>query len=106
VKICHFKKESEICNYSFSDTILSVKLNRQVHKYGSIDLHNSFYVNEKLSSQLNDELSRFKCNFNGFSLLCLVSLICKTIETKRIHIKIYLLREVARVTMLLEYLFC
>ncbi|KAF6035448.1 WIPI2 [Bugula neritina] len=29
VKICHFKKESEICNYSFSDTILSVKLNRQ-----------------------------------------------------------------------------
>ncbi|XP_017771283.1 PREDICTED: WD repeat domain phosphoinositide-interacting protein 2-like isoform X2 [Nicrophorus vespilloides] len=28
LKVCHFKKGSEICNYSYSNTILSVKLNR------------------------------------------------------------------------------
>ncbi|XP_015909703.1 WD repeat domain phosphoinositide-interacting protein 2 isoform X2 [Parasteatoda tepidariorum] len=29
LKVCHFKKCSEICNYSYSNTILAVKLNRQ-----------------------------------------------------------------------------
>uniref|UniRef100_A0AAY4BUF9 WD repeat domain phosphoinositide-interacting protein 2 n=1 Tax=Denticeps clupeoides TaxID=299321 RepID=A0AAY4BUF9_9TELE len=29
LKVCHFKKGTEICNYSYSNTILSVKLNRQ-----------------------------------------------------------------------------
>lgn len=28
LKVCHFKKRSEICNYSYSNTILAVKLNR------------------------------------------------------------------------------
>ena len=28
LKICHFKKGTEICNYSYSNTILAVKLNR------------------------------------------------------------------------------
>ncbi|XP_035224915.1 WD repeat domain phosphoinositide-interacting protein 2-like [Stegodyphus dumicola] len=28
LKVCHFKKGSEICNYSYSNTILAVKLNR------------------------------------------------------------------------------
>lgn len=27
-KVCHFKKQTEICNYSYSNTIKSVKLNR------------------------------------------------------------------------------
>lgn len=30
LRVCHFKKNSEICTYSYPDTILSVKLNRQV----------------------------------------------------------------------------
>lgn len=30
LRICHFKKGSEICNYSYSNSILSVKLNRMV----------------------------------------------------------------------------
>lgn len=30
LKVCHFKKETEICNYSYSNSILAVKLNRQV----------------------------------------------------------------------------
>jgi len=29
LRVCHFKKNSEICTYSYPDTILSVKLNRQ-----------------------------------------------------------------------------
>ncbi|KAI1291789.1 WD repeat domain phosphoinositide-interacting protein 2 [Halotydeus destructor] len=29
LKVCHFKRNTEICNYSYSNTILAVKLNRQ-----------------------------------------------------------------------------
>ncbi|XP_037905355.1 WD repeat domain phosphoinositide-interacting protein 2 isoform X4 [Hermetia illucens] len=28
LKVCHFKRQSEICNYSYSNTILAIKLNR------------------------------------------------------------------------------
>lgn len=34
LKVCHFKKGTEICNYSYSNTILAVKLNRQVGRRG------------------------------------------------------------------------
>ena len=30
LKVCHFKKGTEICSYSFANTILAVKLNRLV----------------------------------------------------------------------------
>ena len=33
LKVCHFKKGTEICNYSYSNTILAVRLNRLV-RYG------------------------------------------------------------------------
>lgn len=36
LKVCHFKKGTEICNYSYSNTILAVKLNRQVRNGGII----------------------------------------------------------------------
>jgi len=29
--VCHFRKGTEICNYSYSNTILAVKLNRAVN---------------------------------------------------------------------------
>lgn len=32
LKVCHFRKGTEICNYSYSNTILAVKLNRAVRK--------------------------------------------------------------------------
>lgn len=35
LKVCHFKKGTEICNYSYSNTILAVKLNRQVSQQTS-----------------------------------------------------------------------
>ena len=34
LKVCHFKKGTEICNYSYSNTILAVKLNRMVRFSG------------------------------------------------------------------------
>ncbi|XP_067928254.1 WD repeat domain phosphoinositide-interacting protein 2-like [Watersipora subatra] len=43
LKVCHFKKDTEICNYSYSNSILSVKLNRQrlvVCLEESIYIHN------------------------------------------------------------------
>lgn len=36
LKVCHFKKGTEICNYSYSNTILAVKLNRQVSRFVSM----------------------------------------------------------------------
>ncbi len=33
LKVCHFKKGTEICSYSFANTILAVKLNRLVKEY-------------------------------------------------------------------------
>lgn len=33
LRVCHFKKGNEICNYSYSNTILGVKLNRAVSIY-------------------------------------------------------------------------
>lgn len=30
LSVCHFKKGTEICNYCYSNTILSVRLNRNV----------------------------------------------------------------------------
>jgi len=36
LKVCHFKKGTEICNYSYSNTILAVKLNRLVRSSYSL----------------------------------------------------------------------
>ena len=30
LRVCHFKKNNEICNYSYANTILAVRLNRAV----------------------------------------------------------------------------
>lgn len=45
LRVCHFKKGNEICNYSYSNTILGVKLNRAVSVF--------FWLN-----------SKYKCNLN------------------------------------------
>lgn len=34
--VCHYKKGTEICNYSYSNTILAVKLNRSVSIAGRV----------------------------------------------------------------------
>lgn len=43
LKVCHFKKGTEICNYSYSNTVLAIKLNRArliVCLSGSLYIHN------------------------------------------------------------------
>ncbi|XP_055702720.1 WD repeat domain phosphoinositide-interacting protein 2 isoform X2 [Phlebotomus papatasi] len=43
LKVCHFKKGTEICNYSYSNTVLAIKLNRArlvVCLVGSLYIHN------------------------------------------------------------------
>ena len=42
LKVCHFKKGSEICSYSFANNILAVKLNRTVS-----DHHPRLLINRK-----------------------------------------------------------
>ncbi|KAF3845701.1 hypothetical protein F7725_002779 [Dissostichus mawsoni] len=39
MNIYHFKKETEICNYSYPNTILAVKLNRQLHFMSPVSGH-------------------------------------------------------------------
>ena len=35
LKVCHFKKGTEICNYSYTSKILAVKMNRAVSEYSN-----------------------------------------------------------------------
>lgn len=53
MNVYHFKKGTEICNYSYSSKILSIRLNRQVSgwKRGSVELSGSGSV-LVLTSQL------------------------------------------------------
>ena len=44
LKVCHFKKGTEICNYSYSNTILAVKLNRLVCDLWSMWLQINFSI--------------------------------------------------------------
>ncbi|CAB1350222.1 unnamed protein product [Coregonus sp. 'balchen'] len=37
MNVYHFKKGTEICNYSYSNHILSVRLNRQTQQTGTVD---------------------------------------------------------------------
>lgn len=55
MNIYHFKKGTEICNYSYPNNILSVKLNRQV---GSSHTHNP--INDLLLWQFESRLINLK----------------------------------------------
>ena len=46
LKVCHFKKGTEICNYSYTSKILAVKMNRAVSTIGNISIE--YRNNEKL----------------------------------------------------------
>ena len=60
LKVCHFRKETEICNYSYSNTILSVKLNRAVsYLYVAVSNRNCLSV---------VQATLFKCYRSLFSL--------------------------------------
>ncbi|CAB0036400.1 unnamed protein product [Trichogramma brassicae] len=63
LKVCHFRKGTEICNYSYSNTILAVKLNRAVsnsknsHKLKTFFLYtNQSYLLQRLVVCLEESL--------------------------------------------------
>ncbi len=55
MNIYHFKKGTEICNYSYPSNILAVKLNRQVNYTGP--LCNYFALNFQLNNHFDDLLT-------------------------------------------------
>lgn len=45
LRVCHFKKGNEICNYSYQNTILGVRLNRAVSIWSDLLFNTSNGVN-------------------------------------------------------------
>ncbi|XP_072167604.1 WD repeat domain phosphoinositide-interacting protein 2-like [Diadema setosum] len=68
LKVCHFKKGTEICNYSYSNTILAVKLNR---KRLIVALEESLYVHNIRDMKVLHTIRDTPPNPNG---LCALSI--------------------------------
>lgn len=68
LKICHFKKGSEICNYSYPSTILSVRLNRSRL---IVCLRDSIYIHNIRDMKLLHSIRHISSNDIG---LCTLSL--------------------------------
>ncbi|KAI5723218.1 hypothetical protein M8J76_003073 [Diaphorina citri] len=68
--VCHFKRGSEICNYSFSNTILAVKLNR---KRLVVCLEESLYIHNIRDMKVLHTIRDTPPNPNGICCLCVNS---------------------------------
>ncbi|XP_036335995.1 WD repeat domain phosphoinositide-interacting protein 2-like isoform X2 [Rhagoletis pomonella] len=66
LKVCHFKKQSEICNYSYSNTILAVKLNRERL---IVCLEESLYIHNIQDMKVVHTIRDTPCNANGLCAL-------------------------------------
>ncbi|XP_020713912.1 WD repeat domain phosphoinositide-interacting protein 2 isoform X3 [Ceratitis capitata] len=66
LKVCDFKKQSEICNYSYSNTILSVKLNRQRLV---VCLEESLYIHNIQDMKVVHTIRDTPCNGSGLCAL-------------------------------------
>lgn len=66
LKVCHFKKESEICNYSYSNTILAVKLNRDRL---IVCLEESLYIHNIQDMKVVHTIRDTPSNSNGLCAL-------------------------------------
>ncbi|XP_073976936.1 autophagy-related 18a isoform X2 [Rhodnius prolixus] len=67
LKVCHFKKGTEICNYSYSNTILAVKLNR-VRLV--VCLEESLYIHNIRDMKVLHTIRDTPPNPNGICTLC------------------------------------
>ncbi|KAJ8664267.1 hypothetical protein QAD02_005929 [Eretmocerus hayati] len=68
LKVCHFKKGTEICNYSYSNTILAVKLNRDRLV---VCLEESLYIHNIRDMKVLHTIRDTPPNLNG---LCSLSI--------------------------------
>ncbi|KAM8710665.1 hypothetical protein ACLKA7_017311 [Drosophila subpalustris] len=66
LKVCHFKKQSEICNYSYSNTILAVKLNRERL---IVCLEESLYIHNIQDMKVVHTIRDTPCNQLGLCAL-------------------------------------
>ncbi|XP_037934396.1 WD repeat domain phosphoinositide-interacting protein 2 isoform X1 [Teleopsis dalmanni] len=66
LRVCHFKKQSEICNYSYSNTILAVKLNRERL---IVCLEESLYIHNIQDMKVVHTIRDTPCNPNGLCAL-------------------------------------
>ncbi|XP_017840688.1 WD repeat domain phosphoinositide-interacting protein 2 isoform X3 [Drosophila busckii] len=66
LKVCHFKKQSEICNYSYSNTILAVKLNRERL---IVCLEESLYIHNIQDMKVVHTIRDTPCNQQGLCAL-------------------------------------
>lgn len=66
LKVCHFKKKTEICNYSYPNTILAVKLNRQRLV---VCLEESIYIHNIRDMKLLHTIRDTPSNCNGLCAL-------------------------------------
>ncbi|XP_067643613.1 WD repeat domain phosphoinositide-interacting protein 2 isoform X2 [Eurosta solidaginis] len=66
LKVCHFKKQSEICNYSYSNTILAVKLNRERL---IVCLEESLYIHNIQDMKVVHTIRDTPCNASGLCAL-------------------------------------
>ncbi|XP_063698540.1 WD repeat domain phosphoinositide-interacting protein 2 [Culicoides brevitarsis] len=73
LKVCHFKKGTEICNYSYSNTILAVKLNRARLV---VCLEDSLYIHNIRDMKVVHTIRDTPINTNGLCQLSTNSDIC------------------------------
>uniref|UniRef100_A0A336LGZ1 CSON011483 protein n=1 Tax=Culicoides sonorensis TaxID=179676 RepID=A0A336LGZ1_CULSO len=73
LKVCHFKKGTEICNYSYSNTILAVKLNRARLV---VCLEDSLYIHNIRDMKVVHTIRDTPINNNGLCQLSTNSDIC------------------------------
>ncbi|XP_046807544.1 WD repeat domain phosphoinositide-interacting protein 2 isoform X2 [Lucilia cuprina] len=66
LKVCHFKKQSEICNYSYSNSILAVKLNRERL---IVCLEESLYIHNIQDMKVVHTIRDTPCNSAGLCAL-------------------------------------
>ncbi|KAH8406873.1 hypothetical protein KR222_009638 [Zaprionus bogoriensis] len=66
LRVCHFKKQSEICNYSYSNTILAVKLNRDRL---IVCLEESLYIHNIQDMKVVHTIRDTPCNPQGLCAL-------------------------------------
>lgn len=64
--MCHFKKQSEICNYSYSNSILAVKLNRERLV---VCLEESLYIHNIQDMKVVHTIRDTPCNSTGLCAL-------------------------------------
>ncbi|XP_030386399.1 WD repeat domain phosphoinositide-interacting protein 2 isoform X2 [Scaptodrosophila lebanonensis] len=66
LKVCHFKKQSEICNYSYANTIVAVKLNRERLV---VCLEESLYIHNIQDMKVVHTIRDTPCNPQGLCAL-------------------------------------